>query len=55
MKPTKKNMIALFCLSMFALGLLCLFYAPFGWLKIGGAIVAILNIIVALDYISDSL
>lgn len=55
MKPTKQKIIATFCLAMFALGLLCLFYAPFDWLKIGGAIVAILNVIVAVDYMSDSL
>ena len=55
MKPTKKNIVALFCLAMFALGLLCLFYAPYDWLKIGGAIVAIINVVVALDFISDSL
>ena len=55
MKPTKQKIIATFCLAMFALGLLCLFYAPYDWLKNGGAIVAILNVIVAVDYMSDSL
>lgn len=55
MKPTKQTIIAVLCLAMFALGLLCLFYAPFVWLKIASAIVAILNVIVAVDYMSDSL
>ena len=55
MRPTKQTIIATFCLVMFALGLLCLFYAPFDWLKIGGAIVALINVIVAVDYMSDSL
>ena len=55
MKLTKKDMIAMICLALFALGLICLFYAPYTWLKIVGAVVAILNVIVAVDYMSDSL
>lgn len=55
MKLTKKDMIAMICLALFALGLLCLFYAPDTWLKIVGAVMAIINTIVAVDYMSDNL
>lgn len=55
MKRKKEAFIAIIALTLFAVGLIMAFFCTEAWQRVLGLAIAAINVIVAIDFMSDSL
>lgn len=55
MKPKKEAFIAMIALTLFAVGLIMAFFCTEAWQRVLGLVIVTINVIIAIDFMSDSL
>lgn len=55
MKLDKKAFIAIIALILFAIGLIMAFFCTEAWQRVLGLVIVIINLIITIDFMSDSL